>query len=128
MEAHAGSGPHGSPIGSNAFRRSVEGVPIDLLLSIPQALHAFVSLGGWFRERKRHRMVEQSTEGEAMATKMTVKTPAKAQEYELEKGVGEVAGRINEALKTGQKFVTLKKTDDKLKAFVAADVIAIWEE
>lgn len=63
-----------------------------------------------------------------MATKMTVKTASRAQEYELEKGVEEVARRINEALKTDQKFVPLKKTDGKLKAFVAANVIAIWEE
>jgi hypothetical protein len=63
-----------------------------------------------------------------MATKMTVEAFSNVQEYELDKGVAEVTRSVNEALKTGQKFVTFKQADGKSKAFVAADVIAIWEE
>jgi len=63
-----------------------------------------------------------------MATKMTTSTPGGVKEFELDLEVPALVKRVNEKLKTNEKFFSAKLDDGKTRAFVAADVIAIWEE
>jgi hypothetical protein len=106
-------------------------VPIDLLLNIPQALHALVSLGEWVRETKRRRMVEQSTEGEAMATKITLKTAPgnPSTTKRVSESAKDVSIEINNAVKANERFVILTDADSGKEFSVQpARVLNIEEE
>lgn len=105
-------------------------MPIDLLLTIPQALHALASLGEWVRETKRRRMVEQSTEGEAMATKVEVqRNHSTGVDTHVVEGEPEGLSRlVNEAIKANDKFVTFSVPGGKKLSVVAERVEAMWEE
>jgi hypothetical protein len=99
---------------------------IQLALQVVQAIAALLP---WLPGRG-HRMPEQSRRGDAMATKLTAKNPGNSgvSEYEMQGNLASVTQSVNRALKSDTKFVPLKLADGKNQAFIAADVIAIWEE
>lgn len=63
-----------------------------------------------------------------MATKLRVAAPGGAGEYETTKTVADVANAVNTALQTNKKFFALPLANGKKRAFVASDVLSIWEE
>lgn len=94
---------------------------VALALQAIQALAALLSLRG-------HRMPEQSSKGEAMATRILAPHPngEKAAPWDVDEDFQTVTQKVNEAITVGEKFVALKVAG-KDRAFVATEISSIME-
>jgi hypothetical protein len=73
-------------------------------------------------------MVERSTEGEAMATKIRVMRGNSTGDWTVKGEPKDLSKLVNDALKKEEKFVTFTQEDGKARSVIAERVVLIWEE